>query len=107
MTLALAEGSFSLRMLNCLLQCGQGRSIVLLEMSDSLCSEEGVEKYQFAVIPAPAYCLRGQAPAGIPKPLRPMDSCLRRNDGEVVILLQSTPSRGEKEFTVLRDSLSP
>jgi hypothetical protein len=44
---------------------------------------EGVEKYQFAVIPAKA---------GIPKHLKPMDSCLRRNDGKVEMLRFSTPS---------------
>jgi hypothetical protein len=38
---------------------------------------EGVEKHQFAVIPAEA---------GIPKHLKPTDSCFRRNDSEVEIL---------------------
>ena len=41
-------------------------------------SREGVEKRLFAVIPAQA---------GIPKHLKPMDSCLRRNDGKVEILV--------------------
>jgi hypothetical protein len=48
--------------------------------------KEGVEKHLFAVIPAPAYYLRGQAPAGIPKLLKPLDSRLRGNDSEVEIL---------------------
>ena len=46
----------------------------------------GVEKRLFAVIPAKA---------GIPELLKPVDSCLRRNDGKVEILHLSTPSLGE------------
>jgi hypothetical protein len=38
---------------------------------------EGVAKHLFAVIPAKA---------GIHQHLKPMDSCLRRNDGKVEIL---------------------
>jgi hypothetical protein len=45
----------------------------------------GVEKRLFAVIPAKA---------GIPELLKPVDSCLRRNDGKVEILHLSTPSLG-------------
>ena len=47
---------------------------------------EGVEKNQFAVIPAKA---------GIPKLLKPLDSCLGGNDGKVEMLRLSTPSFGE------------
>jgi hypothetical protein len=56
-------------------------------------AKAGIEKHQFAVIPAPAYCLQGQAPAGIPKLLKPLDSCLRRNDGKMEMLHLSTPAK--------------
>ena len=47
---------------------------------DLLLPRGGVEKHQFAVIPAKA---------GIPELLKPMDSRLRGNDGEVEILHSS------------------
>ena len=51
---------------------------------DVILAYEGVENRLFAVIPAKA---------GIPKHLKPLDSCLRRNDGKVEILHLSTPSQ--------------
>ena len=39
-----------------------------------------MENLYFAVIPAPAYCLQGQAPAGIQWLQELGDPCLRRDD---------------------------
>jgi hypothetical protein len=40
-----------------------------------------MENLQFSVIPAPAYYLRGQAPAGIPQHIAPLDPRFRGDDG--------------------------
>jgi len=57
-------------------------------LSNPLSPSEGVEKHLFAVLPSKA---------GIPKHLKPVDSCLRRNDGKVEILRFSKPSLGERK----------
>ena len=41
-----------------------------------------MENVHLSVIPAPAYCLQGQAPAGIHWLQVLRDPCLRRDDGE-------------------------
>jgi hypothetical protein len=41
-----------------------------------------MENLYLGVIPAPAYCLQGQAPAGIDWLQVLTDPCLRRDDGK-------------------------
>jgi hypothetical protein len=58
-----------------------------------------MENVHLSVIPAPAYCLQGQAPAGIHWLQVLRDPCLRRDDGEEASF--DTLQRGEGIATVL------